>query len=76
MNQGDSNTISFIAQADGHSNGTCWVMVSDQTLPDAFVSSLQLLTKDGDVIGENGVTVNDWLQACITIENILFPVFY
>ncbi len=70
MNQGDSNTISFIAQSDGHSNGTCWVMVSDQTLPDAIVSSLQLLTKDGDIIGENGVTVNDWLQARITIENI------
>ena len=69
MNENDNNTIVFTAKAEGHNQGTCWVMVSDQTLPDARIRSIQLLMKDGTPIGEEGVIVNDWLQAVITIEN-------
>ena len=34
---GDSQTIQFSAQADGHSTGTCWLMLTDQTLPDGTI---------------------------------------
>jgi len=34
---GDSQTIVFTVEADGFSSGTCWLMVTDQTLPDARI---------------------------------------
>ena len=37
--QGDSHTVIFTAQVEGYSKGTCFVMVTDQTLPDARISS-------------------------------------
>ena len=69
MDEGDSSTIVFTAKAKSHSDGTCWLMVSDQTLPDAIISSVELLTKDEKAIGDDGVMVNDWLQARIYVEN-------
>ncbi len=39
--QGDSYTVIFTAQSDGFSSGTCFMMVTDQTLPDARVSSIK-----------------------------------
>lgn len=33
-----NRTISFTATADGYSSGTCWAMITDQTLPDAAVT--------------------------------------
>lgn len=36
--QGDSFTAVFTATSDGFSSGTCFIMVTDQTLPDARVS--------------------------------------
>lgn len=38
--QNDSQTVSFTATAEGYSTGTCWVMISDQTLPDVTLSEL------------------------------------
>lgn len=35
--EGDSQTITITAEADGFSSGTCWVMLTDQTLPDAQI---------------------------------------
>ena len=40
--QGDSETITFIASAEGFSKGTCWVMSTDQTLPDAYISQVKV----------------------------------
>lgn len=33
-----NRTVTFTVSADGFSSGVCWVMVTDQTLPDATVS--------------------------------------
>lgn len=37
---GDSHTVVFTAHADGYATGTCFLMITDQTLPDVKVSSL------------------------------------
>ncbi len=42
---GDSHTITFYARAAGYAQGSCWVMATDQTLPDATVD-LSIVSKD------------------------------
>lgn len=37
--QGDSHTVVFTAETNGYSTGTCYITVTDQTLPDARISS-------------------------------------
>ena len=37
---GDSHTVIFTVSADGFGSGTCYLLITDQTLPDARVSSL------------------------------------
>ena len=37
---GDSHTVIFTVEADGYSSGTCYLLVTDQTLPDARITSL------------------------------------
>lgn len=37
-----NRTIAFTVTADGFSSGACWAMITDQTLPDAVVSNLQI----------------------------------
>lgn len=34
----DSNIATFKVEADGYAMGTCWILITDQTLPDAVVS--------------------------------------
>ena len=34
---GDTRTITLVAKADGYSQGSCWVMATDQTLADATI---------------------------------------
>lgn len=58
----DNRTVIFTAEADEHSNGICWVMITDQTLPDAVVaavipSSDQIIV--GDTIDVSVVIVNE-----------------
>ena len=36
--QDDSSIAAFKAEANGYSLGTCWILITDQTLPDAVVS--------------------------------------
>lgn len=36
--QDDSNIATFKVEADGYAIGTCWLLITDQTLPDAIVS--------------------------------------
>jgi len=68
--QDDDVTVTFTVTAEGHSNGTCWAMISDQTLPDAIISSIELQTTDGERVGDDPVYVSTDLQALLTIENI------
>jgi hypothetical protein len=42
----DSKTITFKVSSDGYANGTCWVMSTDQTLPDAMITSLNIVTNN------------------------------
>lgn len=42
--ENDSRSFSFSAKADGYSSGTCWVMATDQTQPDATVTDLALVS--------------------------------
>ena len=36
----DSHTVIFTVESEGYAKGTCWVMVTDQTLPDATLPSI------------------------------------
>lgn len=58
---GDSTPVVFTATADGHSQGSCWVIVSDQTLPDAVVSEVHL--------SESKAEVGETLTATVRISN-------
>ena len=39
---GDSHTVIFTVAADDHASGTCWVLITDQTLPDAVVKDISV----------------------------------
>jgi hypothetical protein len=47
--QGDSHTVIFTVQAEGYSKGTCFVMITDQTLPDARISSITTDATEAEV---------------------------
>ena len=49
---GDSHTVVFTVAADGYSSGTCYLMITDQTLPDARISNITA-SADEAVVGEN-----------------------
>ena len=70
LTENDNTTVNFIATAEGHSDGVCWLMVSDQTMPDAVLTSMELLTDDGQPIGTDDIMVGDWLQARVTVGNM------
>lgn len=54
--QGDSHLVVFTAQADGYSTGTCYVMITDQTQPDARISNLT--AEDTEAVVGNEVKLN------------------
>ncbi len=59
---GDSHTVVFTVTADGYSSGTCYLMITDQTLPDARISSMtadKQETTVGDEVKLNLVVSND-----------------
>ena len=39
---GDSHTVIFTVTTEGYASGTCWVMVTDQTLPDAVFKGISV----------------------------------
>lgn len=47
--QGDSHTVVFTVQANGYATGTCYLMVTDQTLPDARISSITADVTEAEV---------------------------
>lgn len=49
--QGDSHTVVFTVQAEGYATGSCYVMVTDQTLPDASIGSIAAVSVlDGSAV--------------------------
>lgn len=60
--QGDDRTLVFTVETDGYAKGTCWVMLTDQTLPDARVAAI------GTSAAEAGV--GDEVTVSVTVENI------
>ena len=57
----DSRTVVFTVKADNYTDGTCWAMITDQTLPDAVVSAVSPASSKiivGDTV-EVGVTVGN-----------------
>lgn len=63
--QGDSRTITFTASADGYAKGTCWVMSTDQTLPDVYAT---------DVVVSGDVYATLESEVSLTVRNIGYDV--
>lgn len=66
----DSNTVSVIATAEDHTQGTTWLMVIDETLPDAVISEMKITStvnarKGNYLIMAAGETLN----VAVTVEN-------
>ena len=59
---GDSKTVVFTAEAEGYSDGTCWVMLTDQSLPDAIVESVE--------VQSNHVEVGEEIPVFVTLKNV------
>ena len=53
----DDHLVTITAQADGYASSTCWVMISNQTLPDAIVSTISLSASEVEVGSDVDVTV-------------------
>ena len=52
----DTKNVVFTAEAEGFAKGVCWLMISDQTLPDAVISNLELSANEVKV--DNVVELN------------------
>lgn len=53
----DDHLVTITAQADGFSTSSCWIMISNQTLPDAIVSAISLSASEVEVGSDIDVTV-------------------
>lgn len=49
---GDSHTATFMATAKDFSAGTCWLMITDQTLPDARIGNITVDVAEA-IVGES-----------------------
>ena len=59
---GDSRTIAFNVIADGYTQGTCWVQITDQTLPDATISDL--------TISKSQLEAGETATVSVTVKNM------
>lgn len=60
VSEGD-RTSTIIATSEGYTKGICWVMITDQTLPDAAISYLALSKKEalaGDTLTVSAKVIN------------------
>lgn len=57
----DSRTVVFTVKADDYTDGTCWAMITDQTLPDAVVTAVTPAT--------NQIIVGDTVEVSVTVGN-------
>lgn len=53
----DSHTVVFTVQADGFASGTCWLMVTDQTLPDAMITDFTISSSEVEAGGTATINV-------------------
>ena len=53
----DERTVVFTVSADGFTSGTCWALITDQTMPDATVEAPVLAEYDIPAAGTADVTV-------------------
>lgn len=58
---GDDRTVVFTVECDNFSKGTCWVMLSDQTLPDARISAI--------TVSKSEVEAGSDIDVKVTINN-------
>ena len=72
----DSRVVTLQATADGYSTGTCWVMISNQTLPDAQVGAFSLSTSSVEVGGEVTATLTVSNAGTATLPSQLRSVVY
>ena len=54
--EGDDKAFTFQATAQGYTSGTCWSMVTDQSLPDAVISSLDVNVAEAEA--ESDIELN------------------
>ena len=65
--QGDSHSVVFTAKADGYATGTFVLMVTDQTLPDARISSITATSAlDGLPVESQAVATDVQLNIVVT----------
>ena len=57
----DSYTVVFTANSEGYATGTCWLMFTDQTLPDAQITDIS--------VSEQQVAAGDTVTVSLTISN-------
>ena len=72
---GDSKTVTFIAESDGFTKGTCWAIVSDQTLPDGSISQISIdneKPENGSVINVTAIIKNTGIEALPSHTQVTF----
>ena len=57
----DSHTVIFTVETEGYAKGTCWVMVTDQTLPDATLPTIS--------VNPTTVKVGENIQLTLGVSN-------
>lgn len=67
--EGD-RTVTFTVEAEGYSKGICWVMITDQTLPDAVVNSVRLSSSEIEAEGECTVTLSIKNEGASVLQDI------
>lgn len=72
----DSRIVTLMAKADGFSTGTCWLMVSNQTLPDAQVADFVLSTDAVEMGGQVTATVTITNTGSYVLPSQLRTVVY
>lgn len=55
--QDDDKAFTFTVSAQGFTQGTCWAMVSDQSLPDAQITDIQVSSAEAEAESSVNVTV-------------------
>lgn len=59
---GDERTVVFSVSSDGYTLGTCWALITDQTMPDATV--------EVPVLAQSSVAAAGTVDVTVTVNNI------
>lgn len=67
---GDERTVAFTVSSEGYTDGTCWALITDQSLPDAVVASLTTGSEEVEAAGyaEIAVTVGNTGNAALPAQ--------